>query len=87
MWITAFSVPIHLSGTDVEAGGFANIEFNPYSSVEGCLYLITPAELSILDKYVGYPEVGYSIHNYINCHLRDNWHFKFWDQLFQISVS
>ncbi|XP_064649845.1 uncharacterized protein LOC135501590 [Lineus longissimus] len=51
-----FKLVFNKRGSDVEAGGFANIEFNPYSSVEGCLFLITPAELAILDKYVGYPE-------------------------------
>ena len=44
-------------GVDLEAGLFPNLEFNPHSSVEGCLYLITPEELTKLDNYMGYPEV------------------------------
>lgn len=48
---------IFVSGSDIEAGAFANIEFNPFCSTEGCLYQITPSELELLDKFVGYPEV------------------------------
>ena len=44
-------------GASVEAGGFANLEFNPLRSVEGCMYKITQEELDVLDKCVGYPEV------------------------------
>lgn len=44
-------------GSDIEAGAFANIEFNPFCSTEGCIYQITPQELELLDKFVGYPEV------------------------------
>uniref|UniRef100_K1Q2W1 Uncharacterized protein n=1 Tax=Magallana gigas TaxID=29159 RepID=K1Q2W1_MAGGI len=43
-------------GSDIEAGAFANIEFNPFCSTEGCIYQITPQELELLDKFVGYPE-------------------------------
>ena len=44
-------------GASVEAGGFANLEFNPLRSVEGCMYKISQEELDVLDKCVGYPEV------------------------------
>ena len=44
-------------GQDVEAGGFANIEFCPDSSVEGCVYCLTPPQLESLDKFMGCPEV------------------------------
>ena len=47
------------------AGVFQNIEFNPYSSVEGCLYVITEDELQVLDKCLGYPEVC------IHCYYRE----------------
>ena len=46
-----------LLGFDPDAGGFPNIEFNPYTSVEGTIYCITEEELKILDKHVGYPKV------------------------------
>jgi hypothetical protein len=46
-----------VSGLDIEAGGFANIEFNPFCSVEGVIYQITSEELQLLDRHVGYPEV------------------------------
>ncbi|XP_021358965.1 uncharacterized protein LOC110454007 isoform X2 [Mizuhopecten yessoensis] len=51
-----FQLVFNKKGADLEAGGFANIEFNPYSSVEGCVYPITQQELLLLDKHVGYPE-------------------------------
>ncbi|XP_069122481.1 uncharacterized protein [Argopecten irradians] len=51
-----FQLVFNKKGADIEAGGFANIEFNPYSSVEGCVYPITQQELLLLDKYVGYPQ-------------------------------
>ncbi|XP_060065807.1 uncharacterized protein LOC132546127 [Ylistrum balloti] len=51
-----FQLVFNKKGADLEAGGFANIEFNPYSSVEGCVYPITQDELLLLDKYVGYPQ-------------------------------
>ena len=47
----------------MEAGGFPNIEFDPESSVEGCIYVITPAQLKTLDMFMGSPEV--SLLNYI----------------------
>ena len=46
-----------IPGIDSEAGLFPNLEFNPHSSVEGCLYLITQEELKLLDYHLGYPEV------------------------------
>ncbi|KAK3088094.1 hypothetical protein FSP39_014597 [Pinctada imbricata] len=51
-----FNLVFNKKGCDPEAGGFANIEFNPFCSTEGCIYQITPEELSMLDKFVGYPE-------------------------------
>ncbi|XP_033763631.1 uncharacterized protein LOC117344863 isoform X3 [Pecten maximus] len=51
-----FQLVFNKKGADLEAGGFANIEFNPYSSVEGCVYPITQQELLLLDKHVGYPQ-------------------------------
>ncbi len=45
------------TGVDSEAGCFPNIEFNAGSSVEGCIYTLTPHELQIIDNHVGYPEV------------------------------
>ena len=59
-FLTACLILLFLSlGASIEAGGFANLEFNPLRSVEGCMYKITPEELEVLDKYVGYPEVKY----------------------------
>ncbi|XP_022328128.2 uncharacterized protein LOC111127310 isoform X3 [Crassostrea virginica] len=51
-----FNLVFNKKGSDIEAGAFANIEFNPFCSTEGCLYQITPSELELLDKFVGYPE-------------------------------
>ncbi|KAK3593726.1 hypothetical protein CHS0354_013623 [Potamilus streckersoni] len=51
-----FSLVFNKRGSDLEAGGFANIEFNPFSSVEGCIFRITQDELVFLDKYMGYPK-------------------------------
>ncbi|KAH3800386.1 hypothetical protein DPMN_154019 [Dreissena polymorpha] len=51
-----FNLVFNKKGTSEEAGGFANLEFNPLRSVEGCIYRITPAELLRLDKCVGYPQ-------------------------------
>jgi hypothetical protein len=51
-----FQLKFNKKGLDPEAGGFPNIEFNPYTSVEGTLYCITEEELDTLDKHVGYPE-------------------------------
>ena len=48
-------------GLDVEAGGFANIELNPFCSVEGVIYQITTEELQLLDNHTGYPEVSYVV--------------------------
>ena len=45
------------AGSDLEAGGFPNIEFDPDSSVEGCVYVITPAQLKTLDMFMGSPQV------------------------------
>ncbi|CAH1785850.1 unnamed protein product [Owenia fusiformis] len=58
LWGLLYGFKLHFNkkGTDIEAGGFPNIQFNPASSVEGCLYLITKEELSKLDQSVGYPE-------------------------------
>ena len=50
-----------ITGADQDAGGFPNIEFNPYTSVEGTLYCITEEELKILDQHVGYPKVGINV--------------------------
>ncbi|KAL4218620.1 hypothetical protein ACF0H5_021210 [Mactra antiquata] len=51
-----FNLVFNKRGTSEEAGGFANIEFNPLRSVEGCIFKITQQELNVLDKCVGYPE-------------------------------
>ncbi|XP_060555277.1 uncharacterized protein LOC132716115 isoform X2 [Ruditapes philippinarum] len=51
-----FNLVFNKRGTSEEAGGFANIEFNPLRSVEGCVYKITQQELKILDQCVGYPQ-------------------------------
>lgn len=51
-----FNLVFNKKGSDIEAGAFANIEFNPFCSTEGCIYQITPQELELLDKFVGYPE-------------------------------
>ncbi|KAJ8321201.1 hypothetical protein KUTeg_001243 [Tegillarca granosa] len=51
-----FQMVFNKKGADIEAGGFANIEFNPFFSTEGCIYAITSQELELLDKHVGYPE-------------------------------
>ena len=45
----------------MEAGGFPNIEFSPSGSVEGCVYQLTPKDVQILDKCIGYPEVLFSV--------------------------
>ncbi|XP_071948392.1 uncharacterized protein [Antedon mediterranea] len=51
-----FQIKFNKKGSDSEAGVFANIEANPESSVEGCVYLITKEELKTLDKFIGYPQ-------------------------------
>lgn len=51
-----FNLVFNKKGSDIEAGAFANIEFNPFCSTEGCIYQVTPQELELLDKFVGYPE-------------------------------
>ncbi|KAI0239021.1 hypothetical protein LSAT2_010223 [Lamellibrachia satsuma] len=51
-----FHLKFNKTGADADGGCFPNIEFNPYSSVEGCLYVITEDELLVLDKCVGFPE-------------------------------
>ncbi|XP_074655443.1 uncharacterized protein LOC141909015 isoform X2 [Tubulanus polymorphus] len=51
-----FSLVFNKKGLDLEAGSFPNIEFNPYSSVEGCVYAITPKELEVLDHCMGCPK-------------------------------
>lgn len=53
------SVLFH-AGSSSDAGGFANVEFSPGSSVEGCVYTLTDAELSMLDNCMGYPKVFYT---------------------------
>ncbi|XP_013386410.1 uncharacterized protein LOC106155919 isoform X2 [Lingula anatina] len=51
-----FQLKFNKRGADIEAGGFPNIEFNPFSSVEGVVYTITQSELALLDQCTGYPE-------------------------------
>ncbi|CAC5412594.1 unnamed protein product [Mytilus coruscus] len=51
-----FQLVFNKKGLDVEAGGFANIELNPFCSVEGVIYQITAEELQLLDNHTGYPE-------------------------------
>ncbi|XP_035828415.1 uncharacterized protein LOC118478605 [Aplysia californica] len=42
-------------GEDKSVGGFPNLEHNPTSSVEGCIYQLTPEQLTSLDQFMGYP--------------------------------
>ncbi|XP_038045613.1 uncharacterized protein LOC119720130 [Patiria miniata] len=51
-----FQLTFNKRGADLEAGGFPNIAFSPDSSVEGCVYLITPSELQKLDRHIGCPK-------------------------------
>lgn len=51
-----FALKFNKKGQDIEAGGFANIEFSPQSSVEGCVYCMTPPQMDSLDKFMGCPE-------------------------------
>ncbi|XP_071481714.1 uncharacterized protein [Diadema antillarum] len=51
-----FAICFNKKGQDREAGGFANIRFSPESSVEGCVYCLTPVQLESLDQFVGCPE-------------------------------
>ncbi|XP_041370233.1 uncharacterized protein LOC121384077 [Gigantopelta aegis] len=51
-----FSLVFNKRGFDRESGGFPNIEFSPSSSVEGCVYQLTPKDVQVLDKCIGYPE-------------------------------
>ncbi|XP_072176456.1 uncharacterized protein [Diadema setosum] len=51
-----FAICFNKKGQDREAGGFANIRLSPESSVEGCVYCLTPAQLESLDQFVGCPE-------------------------------
>ncbi|XP_041480806.1 uncharacterized protein LOC121428316 [Lytechinus variegatus] len=51
-----FALKFNKKGEDLEAGGFANIEFSPESSVEGCVYCMNPSQLESLDKFMGCPE-------------------------------
>ncbi|KAH9489873.1 hypothetical protein Btru_051806 [Bulinus truncatus] len=43
--------------SDKEVGGFPNLSYNASSSVEGCLYQLTPDQLECLDKFMGYPQL------------------------------
>ncbi|XP_067661023.1 uncharacterized protein [Haliotis asinina] len=54
--LMGFSLVFNKKGADVEAGGFPNIEFNPFCSVEGCVYQLTQGDLNVLDKCVGVPQ-------------------------------
>ncbi|XP_046547907.1 LOW QUALITY PROTEIN: uncharacterized protein LOC124257808 [Haliotis rubra] len=54
--LMGFSLVFNKKGADVEAGCFPNIEFNPFCSVEGCVYQLTQADLNVLDKCVGVPQ-------------------------------
>ncbi|ESO89583.1 hypothetical protein LOTGIDRAFT_234205 [Lottia gigantea] len=52
-----FNMLFNKKGVDEEDGiGFPNIEFNPFSSVEGCVYELSNSELHLLDSCVGFPE-------------------------------
>ncbi|KAK2143531.1 hypothetical protein LSH36_834g02060 [Paralvinella palmiformis] len=65
-----FKLLFNKKGVDEEAGGFPNIELCDHSSVEGCLQLITPAELNHLDQCFGYPEYCVPAVMYV---ARDRW--------------
>ncbi|XP_070582003.1 titin homolog isoform X2 [Ptychodera flava] len=51
-----FRLKFNKKGSDMEAGGFPNIECDSESSVEGCVYLLNHSELGSLDRFMGYPE-------------------------------
>ena len=58
----------HFAGSEETCGGLANIVFNPFASVEGCVFLLTPADLHQLDAFTGAPQVT-STHSALNTHL------------------
>ncbi|XP_067947584.1 uncharacterized protein, partial [Watersipora subatra] len=51
-----FQLIFNKQGLDAEAGTFANIEANPYSSTEGAVYTLSHNELILVDAHHGYPE-------------------------------
>ncbi|XP_066293696.1 uncharacterized protein [Branchiostoma lanceolatum] len=51
-----FDILFNKKGFDRAAGSFPNIEFNPLRSVEGCVYVMTQDQLSVLDSHMGYPQ-------------------------------
>ncbi|XP_078604259.1 uncharacterized protein LOC144878002 isoform X2 [Branchiostoma floridae x Branchiostoma japonicum] len=51
-----FDILFNKKGFDRAAGSFPNIEFNPLRSVEGCVYVMTQEQLSVLDSHMGYPQ-------------------------------
>ena len=52
-----FQLMFNKTGVSNEAGGSPNLSPNSRSSVEGCLYLMSPADLTALDGCMGYPWV------------------------------
>ena len=58
----------HFAGLEETCGGLANIVFNPFASVEGCVFLLTPADLHQLDAFTGAPQVT-TTHSALNTHL------------------
>ena len=60
------------TGSEETCGGLANILFNPFASVEGCVFLLTPADLNQLDAFTGAPQVAsttihYSVAQWVAC--------------------
>ncbi|KAK7496999.1 hypothetical protein BaRGS_00011735 [Batillaria attramentaria] len=51
-----FDLAFNKKGSDEECGGLANIVFNPFASVEGCIFQLTPAELDQMDAFTNCPE-------------------------------
>ncbi|KAK7094900.1 serine-rich adhesin for platelets-like isoform X2 [Littorina saxatilis] len=52
-----FDLAFNKKGSEEESsGGLANIVFNPFSSVEGCIFLLAPAEIDQLDAFTDAPK-------------------------------
>ncbi|CAL1534306.1 unnamed protein product [Lymnaea stagnalis] len=53
-----FDLVFNKKGSDQkDVGGFPNLEYNPGSSVEGCVYQLTAVQLERLDTFMGYPQL------------------------------
>ncbi|GFR79755.1 AIG2 family protein [Elysia marginata] len=63
-----FGLVFNKKGTGNDAatvGGFPNLEYNAASSVEGCIFQLTPVQLERLDAFMDYPKIDGSTEEHI----------------------